>query len=61
LRHIGNQLTGSKALALWLDAAMLQPRQLKQLLRKMADFLPLSQGNGQIMLRLFRRQGIGFQ
>jgi hypothetical protein len=34
---------------------MFQPRQFKQLLRQVPDFVSLAQGDAQIMLRLFRR------
>jgi predicted NACHT family NTPase len=38
-----------ETLALRLNAAVLQSRQLKQLLRKMAHFVALAQGDGEIL------------
>ena len=61
LRHVLDQLRQHKFLRLQLDPAMFQARQLKQLLGKRADFIPLAQRNIEIALALFRTQPIGFQ
>ncbi|SSW84380.1 Uncharacterised protein [Klebsiella pneumoniae] len=61
LRHVGNQLRHCEPLALGFNTAVFKSRQLKQLLRKMTDLLPLTQRGGEILLMLLRRQGGGFE
>ena len=61
LRHVGNQLRHCEPLALGFNTAVFKARQLKKLLRKMPDFLPLTQRGGEILLVLLRRQGGGFE
>lgn len=61
LRHVGNQFSHGKTLALGLDAAVLKTRQLEQLLRQMAYLLPLTQRGSEVLLMLLRRQRGGFE
>ncbi len=61
LRHVRDKLRHREAFALRLNATMFQARQFKQLLRKVAHLLPLTQRSGEILLMLLWRQRGGLE